>query len=274
MTPINSINGFSYSIEPKIIFDDENFAVVYKPRGLPSAPLKEGDNSLLTWFLKKSFCPEKVKGKKPVEEGLLHRLDTATCGLVLIAKKQSFFDAFCRMQKLDKIKKTYFAFCDKTAGSVQGDVLKKKPPLKIESAFQPFGPKGKTVKPVFSGSRKFSADAKLYTTTVTEIENTGAGKTGASVSCFCSLTQGYRHQVRAHLAAIGIPICGDALYNSVYISETSGADKNKLAQEVKKHSYPLQLYALGIEFPNPDLQGLHKACRISFLLPQPDKMTL
>ena len=29
----------------------------------------------------------------------------------------------------------------------------------------------------------------------------------------CRITEGYRHQVRAHLAYSGYPICGDKLYN-------------------------------------------------------------
>lgn len=275
--------------EPEILFEEEGFAVVYKPQGLPTAPLKEGETSLLTWFLNIRSDAANVKGKKHVEAGLLHRLDTATCGLVLIAKEQRVFDFLNKMQGLDEIGKTYFAFCNKDgikSGAADSKLYisekQVKTPFIIESEFLPFGVKGKTVKPVFEGSKKFSGFAKIYTTKILKIKKENISGVCGSIaavncedeifSCLCFLTQGYRHQVRSHLAAAGMPICGDALYNSMYISKAS-ADKERFKAEKERHSYPLQLYALGLEFPNP-VSGADKNCRISFLLPLPNKMSL
>ena len=95
-----------------IIFENEDFAVLNKKRGEPTAPLKEGDASLLTNFLSLGHVKEKVIGKKEIEAGLLHRLDTATTGLVLVAKTQKMFDLLQDMQEHCLIEKEYFAVCD------------------------------------------------------------------------------------------------------------------------------------------------------------------
>ena len=83
-----------FSSQAEVIFENEAYAVLYKPRGMPTAPLSENEEgTLVSWFLKR--CPEAalVKGKKDIEAGLVHRLDTATSGLVLMAKNQESYDA-------------------------------------------------------------------------------------------------------------------------------------------------------------------------------------
>ena len=79
---------------------EKPFCIVSKPRGLPSAPLSADD-------FQNCFCraaavfPElkAVSGRKAVERGLLHRLDTETEGLLLIAQTQEFYDFMIEEQK-------------------------------------------------------------------------------------------------------------------------------------------------------------------------------
>jgi tRNA pseudouridine32 synthase/23S rRNA pseudouridine746 synthase len=52
---------------------------------------------------------------------------------------------------------------------------------------------------------------------------------------------GQRHQLRVHMAALGIPIRGDAFYPEV----TRGPDEDD------DHQQPLQLLARGIAFTDP-----------------------
>ena len=258
----------------KIIFENESFAVLYKPRGIPTAPIKQNETeTLLHYFLQ--LHPEcmNVHGKKEIEAGLIHRLDTPTSGLVLIAKTQSVYDELIFLQRKNLITKTYTAFCQNiTAQKIIDDfkidtvIL----PYTIKSRFRPFGPKGKKVMPSFTGMKKFTQDGKLYETHIVNIK-----KSGDDVEITCTLTQGYRHQVRSHLAAIGLPICCDGLYNPNYTCKN---------EELQNHSYPLQLYAVGISFPilksSPD--NFLNECTtdnfisikngyISFLLPPPNK---
>ncbi|UTY32973.1 pseudouridine synthase [Treponema putidum] len=257
-----------FSSQADVIFENEAYAVLYKPRGMPTAPLVEDEEgTLLSWFLKK--CPEavSVKGKKDIEAGLIHRLDTATSGLVLIAKNQEAYEAFNLMQVNNLIKKTYTAFADtRDKAGLNPDFSQSNLPYRISSQFKAYGPRGKTVIPVFYGMRDFSSTGKMYTTNIIDITDIPfTGNSAPRVTC--TLTQGFRHQVRAHLASIGLPIYYDPLYNANY---------KDCQEQLDNHNYPLQLYAVGISFPKPQKEFTIDGAKeyVSFLLQPPDKMIL
>ena len=246
----------------QIIFENEDFAILNKPRGIPTAPLREEDYSLLTEFLKIRDLKERVVGKKEVERGLLHRLDTPTTGLVLIAKRQKIFDFFSFMQKQDKIEKEYLAYCNilkdkKLANSINTNVDSEV--FEIKSSFLPCGKHRRKVK------MSFGIENKVYTTKIMlkaplkNIFKKGIKQTLVK----CILTQGYRHQVRCHLASLGLPILNDALYNFRYIEE----NKERIEDEIKTQSYALELYATRLTFPSP----YSSSEQLSFLLPPLDK---
>ena len=221
----------------------EPFAVVYKPGGLPSAPLFDGDDSALTRVA--SLFPEasSVVGRKGVERGLVHRIDTGTSGLVLVATDQSFFDCLQDTQSKGLFKKWYragVAFVGSCAEKLGGF-----PPCPVvpsvgsefyvESYFRPFGPKGGQVRPVsaFSGRAALrKGGGRLYSTSIKLVSESEA---------VCSITSGYRHQVRCHLAWCGIPVRNDPLYNPSFKERSpAGEDTARL---------PFDFCAFKIEFP-------------------------
>ncbi|UTC65951.1 MULTISPECIES: pseudouridine synthase [unclassified Treponema] len=258
-----------FSSQVELIFENDAYAVLYKPGGIPTAPLgKDEEGTLLSWFLKR--CPQaaSVKGKKDIEAGLIHRLDTATSGLVLAAKTQECYDALNLMQTNNLIKKTYTAFADvNEEENFEPDFLESNIPYRISSQFRSYGPKGKKVLPVFYGMRDFCADGKIYTTNIIDVKKiSSSGNSIRRVTC--TLTQGFRHQVRAHLASIGLPICYDSLYNGKY--------RDLPKEQVDNHSYPLQLYAVGLSFPKPEKKFKLDDAKeyVCFSLQPPDKMIL
>lgn len=234
----------------EIISEPNNdFVVIYKPQGLPSAPLLENDlNNALCQA--ESLFPEikTVSGLKKIEHGLLHRLDTETEGLILIAKNQEFYDFMQKEQKEGRFIKTYKAECISILESenkegypplqkdFKSDLLSGKT-IEISSYFRHYGKEQKEVRPVtiFSGKAalKKIGKQKEYATKVELLEKyeykcesvgENANKT-ATISenryearCIleCTISAGFRHQVRSHLAWIGFPIVGDALYNPFY----------------------------------------------------------
>ncbi|UTC74220.1 RNA pseudouridine synthase [Treponema sp. OMZ 792] len=258
-----------FSFQAEAVFENEAYAVLYKPRGMPTAPLAENEEgTLVSWFLKR--CPEasSVRGKKDIEAGLIHRLDTATSGLVLIAKNQESYDALNLMQANNLIKKTYAAFTDVDRDAdLNPDFSQSNLPYRISSQFRSYGPKGKKVLPVFYGMRDFCSTAKIYTTNIIEITNFPP-KDNSIPMVTCTLNQGFRHQVRAHLASIGLPIYGDPLYN--------GKFKDFPQEKIDEHSYPLQLYAVCLSFPEPKKNFKLDDPKeyVSFSLQPPDKMIL
>ncbi|PIE98235.1 MAG: RNA pseudouridine synthase [Treponema sp.] len=251
---------FVYADVPKIISETADYAVLYKPRGMPTAPLNWGEEgTLLAWFLKQRPEAADVIGKKDVEAGLIHRLDTATTGLVLISKNQKIYDAFQIAQGRNFVKKTYTAICNSSLQALSEPVDL---PHTITSQFRPFGRGGKMVLPVFYGMRHFSVSNKMYSTTITNIS-----EANDLVFITCTLTQGYRHQVRAHLRNFGCPIYGDALYNDMFQPEINDED-------IKKHDYPLQLFATGLSFPESLTCGSESFNYVSFSLPAPEHPVL
>ena len=79
---------------------EKPFLIIDKPRGLPSAPLSESDcNNALAQAIEDFPEIKEVKGRKAIEYGLLHRLDTVTEGLLLIATTQECYDFLMEEQQ-------------------------------------------------------------------------------------------------------------------------------------------------------------------------------
>ena len=281
--------------EPCVIRETARWAVVYKPPHLPTAPLRADERqTLVYWFLHRAEagatgyaddtqdpfaeygqCIQEapsgnkpkmpaagqrirgaqVRGKKAIEAGLLHRLDTDTRGLVLFAKDQRTYDFFSAQQDTGGIVKTYYAFIESGAAAA-AERITQQLPYTLQSQFRNFGPGAKKAAPVFPHSRHFTKDGRIYTTVIEAVTVT-AGAIGVR----CHLQRGYRHQVRTHLAALGLPIAGDPLY---------GSGKECESDTAAHAEHGLQLYATALSLPNPQ----NRFQRISAALPPPDRMTL
>mgnify|MGYP002860079667 CR=1 FL=1 len=222
----------------------EPFLVLDKPSGLPSAPLRDGDDSALTQAV--ALFPDlaAVQGKKAIEKGLVHRIDTATRGCVLIAATQDAYAFLLAAQKNRQFHKWYRAQIDRipdAASRLGGFPV---PPLAVQSLsrdgaiivqsrFRGYGENNRQVRPVSEQSgraaHKKSGDT-IYQTEITLQDDVA----------LCKIYAGYRHQVRCHLAWIGLPVQNDPLYNPRCTgANTTGA---------------LAFTAYKIAFPHP-LQG-------------------
>lgn len=176
-----------------LVYEEDSFVIANKPHGLPTVPLKKNPQQDTLLSRVGLLCPKvlEVVGKNEWERGALHRLDTDTSGLVVFAKTQEFYDYLLKEQAEGRFVKTYRADTD-------GDTEE----TGISSYFRSFGEGRRKVK-VEMDYRKADSPI-LYTTTISKKER------GVYM---CTITRGFRHQIRSHLSYLSCPIKGDKLYN-------------------------------------------------------------
>ncbi len=222
---------------------EEPYFVICKDRSVPSAPLALRDDCAFNQLLKEYPELEEVNGKKEIEHGLLHRIDNETQGLILVASTQEFYDYMQNEQKDGKFIKHYTALCDFTSripdeqfpdfpdeikevleklslvykNNSAGDKIS---PVEftVTSQFRPYGKESTVVRPVneYSGKAAVSKAApKLYETKI-EVTDIVEYDNKKLLKVHCTISSGYRHQVRCHLSWLGMPVYNDELYNPFY----------------------------------------------------------
>lgn len=238
MSRIKIIHEPNHPLEP--------FLILEKPAGIPSAPISAGDTQNALSEATAIFPQiQNVRGKKKIEAGLLHRIDTQTRGLLLIATSQDFYDHVILSQGRGEFVKTYFAecACDKENAAKLGGFPRLPESCEpnfcqsqaVSSYFRFYGEGRREVRPVLEGGSKF-AIKKLGAkeTYSTQIEILSCDKNSAKIRC--RIEKGFRHQVRCHLAWLGFPVVGDALYNH---------DLRSRGKEGQ-----MRFFAAGLEFPD------------------------
>lgn len=197
------------------------FLIISKPSELPTAPLSAQDTNNALYLAAQTF-PEilGVNGKKEIEHGLIHRIDTVTEGLILIATTQNAYENFINQQKNNNFIKYYTAVCQNQKNNLQGfppflqnrDFDSEKT-FSISSYFRYFGQGRKEVRPVpienlNKTQQKKVEGTSIYTTNVKIIS-----QQNDTVKVECNITKGFKHQVRCHLCWANLPIKNDPVYN-------------------------------------------------------------
>jgi 23S rRNA pseudouridine1911/1915/1917 synthase len=228
-------------LSPSIVLEDRSFLVVWKPSGMHTAPLQRGEsNTLLAWVIERYPEIATVTGRKSVEPGLLHRIDRDTCGLVLFARNEESFARLMQAAADSLFRKFYTALCTRSSALPPGSRFLlpfPAPPCTVRTAFRSFGPRGRMVAAIPAESGRPTDSGRPPGTIPYETEVISIDPCDGSpplLRAVVSLTRGFRHQVRVHLASSGLPIVGDELYGGA-------------AEE----SAPLRLAAERLTFPHP-----------------------
>lgn len=181
------------SVRLELLHVDEALVFVDKPAGVPSHPLRPGETGTVANALVARIPECQAASEDPREGGLCHRLDVETSGVLVAARTR---DAWRRVREaFDRraVDKRYLALATGPIAE-EGEIdlpLRHHPrhPDRVEPA--PGG--GDAAREALSSFRVL-------------------GRAGDYALVEVRILTGVLHQVRAHLAAIGAPLVGDALY--------------------------------------------------------------
>ena len=234
---------------PRMIYEDGFLLVIDKPAGMPSVSLKAGEeNTLAAWVLAR--FPDQVNiGDGMREAGLVHRLDNDTSGLVVAARSPDAFEALKAQFREGTATKEYTALVlgnPPNSGEIEAPIAhhprKKKKMVVCVSMREAEELKARPAHTEYRTAERFA------------LQREGARARYALLHL--KISTGLRHQIRLHLASIGHPIAGDALYQN---PRMRAADKLSLSRHF--------LHASKIAFLHPE-----DGRRVEFESPLPEDL--
>lgn len=220
-----------------IVYEDEHIIIVNKPKGVlmhgEKDDIKTLVSNLLAYLYKKGeYNPENEQSFTPA---FCNRIDKNTEGLVIAAKTAAALREINEKIRNGKIRKFYLC-------------LLSKPPKNKSDIIETYLKKNSAENKVYVCDEN-EPGGKYAKTKYTVIETTDKG-TLAEIELFTGRT----HQIRAHMAHIGCPICGDVKYGA----QTDG----------KKGYQDLTSYKLFFDFNPEEDSVLSKVSGRSFSITQ------
>ncbi len=222
-----------------VLAESEDWVIVDKPAGQASAPLRNGETGALANAIAGHYPETQGVGYSPREPGLLHRLDTQTSGVLLVARSKETYDELADALKAGDIEKKYLLLCK------EGD-LADEGTIEIPIANHPKD--SRRVYPcIHPRDVMRNSPRPALTEYVVKERKNGIALVEVSIS------RAIRHQIRAHFSAIGSPLLGDVLYGGAPIE---GLARHALhASFIGYQKKAVEPFAVSSELP-PDLRAL------------------
>ncbi len=173
--------------ELRIVHLDEALAVVDKPAGLVVHPAPSHQGTTLVDELGDILGG----GEDPERPGIVHRLDKGTSGLLVVARGDEAHAALQAAVQRREVERVYLALANGKIGSRTGTID------------APIGRASRQrTRMAVSGAGSREARTHFTVLELLSLESYLEAK----------LETGRTHQIRAHFAAIGHPLTGDATY--------------------------------------------------------------
>ncbi|MEX0906558.1 MAG: pseudouridine synthase [Balneolaceae bacterium] len=192
----------------KVIEETRDWLAVYKPAPMPMHQGGRYYKNTLLYILSEMG----YSGVKPV-----HRLDSVTSGLVLLAKNKQTALELTRLFAGNKVRKTYQAIVN---GEFPEEPFEVDVPIRRKNGF------------VFECGHHLAGAKKAVTRFILEERGEGISR----VKCF-PLT-GRTHQIRLHLCHAGFPVADDPIY---------GMDGDQSGRKLQNSAIMLQSSGIQID---------------------------
>jgi len=224
------------SVEPiivdsmKILYDDDDVVIVDKPAGLAAHPAPSWEGPTVLGALAGAGYRISTSGP-PERQGIVHRLDVGTSGVMAVAKSEVAYSVLKRAFKARTVEKIYHAL-------VQGH-----PDPSTGTIDAPIGrhPSSSWKFAVVSGGRD----------SITHYETLEAFPAASLMGI--SLETGRTHQIRVHMAAHRHPIVGDTLYGAdPTLAARLGLDRQWLHAMELRFAHPVTGKLVDVKGSYPD----------------------
>ena len=185
-----SLDVEAENIPLNIYYEDDDLLVVYKPKGMVVHPAPGNHNGTLVNALL-WHCKDSLSGINGVlRPGIVHRIDKDTSGLLLVAKNDFAHVHLAEQIKEHSLNRIYQTIVYGVNMEDEGDVdapigrsTKDRKKMAIVEG-------GRTAQTHYSVVKRYSGFTHVQ----------------------CKLKTGRTHQIRVHMAYIGHPVAGDAVY--------------------------------------------------------------
>jgi len=174
----------------KIIYEDKDLIVADKPAGMDIVSLGE------------ELSKQYLELRKLERNGLIHRLDKNTSGIILFARTQESLIFFQKQFINRDIEKRYIALAtgriEENKGEIKAAIGRSPKDRTKQKVYLPFEPGAQNQREALT---RFTVLKRL------------ASETGDKYTLLEVLPKtGRKHQIRVHLAHINHPIAGDEMY--------------------------------------------------------------
>src|SRR5271166_4992815 len=219
------LRAIAEDIPLEIVYEDEDLAVVNKPAGMMvhagagATDDERNRGTLVNALLHRFDRLSRVGGE--VRPGIVHRLDKETSGLIVVAKNDVMHRKLAQQFSGRQVKKLYVALVHSWPAKDRGTV-------NSEISRDP-------VRRTRMTTRRSGGRAAV---THYEVRDRIASPYGKFALLEVRIETGRTHQIRVHMASIGHPVVGDALYGAPKELRTIAARTGGSAKKISEDGNP------------------------------------